>query len=142
MFSREVSSIGSQINARPPTSFGAQINARPPSSRIQSARRTRPLSANRGPTPIKHEPCSSTLAKFHDGVNFSLLEPPTNKRTIQHPVIEAKQKFKYMSRQKSFCDESLFASNTPRAQTIRHENQYIGKNLLLTYFYSEFFLLK
>lgn len=127
MYSREAPSLGSQIDARPPSSYGSH---RPPSSRVQSARRTRPLSANRGPAPIKHEPCSSTLAKFHDGVNFSLLEPHSNKRTVQHPVLEAKEKFKYMSRHKSYCDESLFASNTPRAQSIRHDNQFIGKTLL------------
>lgn len=111
-------------------------SARPPSNRPVSARRGRPAStgvnrnSNRGPAPIKHEPCSSTLAKFHDGVNFSLyLEPHSKPQTPRHPILEAKEKYKYMTKQKSFVDESLFASNTPRLMTNRYENHNLGKFL-------------
>lgn len=114
----------------------SQLSSRPPSSsRPGSARlKTRPASAGRarGAAPIQHEPCSSTLAKFHDGVNFSLMEPRGGRQSPRHPILEAKEKYKYMSRQKSFCDESLFASNTPR-QSNRHDNRYIGNHITHEY---------
>ncbi|RMZ93101.1 hypothetical protein BpHYR1_021257 [Brachionus plicatilis] len=69
--------------------------------------------------PVVHEPCSSTLGKFHDGVNYSLVNENTSRRgsntpRSNHPVLEAKQKYKYMVTKKSFIDESLFGNTTPR----------------------------
>ena len=81
----------------------------------------RPSSGRQRPSsnvkPIKPEPCSQTLGKFHDAVNFSLLiEPHGDKKHVRHPIIDAKEKYKYMSRQKSYVDESLFGSCTPRSR--------------------------
>jgi len=110
-----------------------KFNVRPISSRPVSALAARPHSAgsknqnrNNAITPIKHEPCSSTLAKFHEGVNYSLLleshhKPPTPR----HPILDAKEKYKYMSRQKSFVDESLFGP--PTSARLR-ENYYSPSN--------------
>lgn len=96
----------------------SRITARPPSARIASAR------ARSAQQAIKHEPCSSTLAKFHDSVNYSVVaDTHSTRQSPRHPILEAKEKYKYMSRQKSYCDESLFASNTPR---LNHDNQYTG----------------
>jgi hypothetical protein len=60
--------------------------------------------------PYNHEPCSKTLNKFHDSVNHSLVNVTyrSNAHKLNHPVIVAKQKFKYMYNQKSFIDETLF----------------------------------
>ena len=103
----------SPIKARPPA-------VRPPSARINSAR----ARSAQQQQPIKHEPCSSTLAKFHDSVNFSVLgDAHATRQSPRHPILEAKEKYKYMPRQKSYCDESLFASNTPR---LNHDNHYAG----------------
>ena len=91
------------------------IVSRPISARVLSAKSRSQSARNR---PVIHEPCSSTLGKFHDGVNYSLISD-TSKRgsntpRSNHPVLEAKQKFKYMVNQKSYVDESLFGGNTSR----------------------------
>ena len=107
-----------------------QLSARRPSSR-QSARIKRPQSAGR-PMPVKHEPCSSTLGKFHDGVNHSILiESSFVKKSprpnVSHPILDAKEKFKYMTRTKSYVDETLFGSVTPRNRN--DMNQFLGNHL-------------
>ncbi len=113
----------------------SQYNARLTSTRPISARAARPSSAGANSlnrknttTPIKHEPCSSTLSKFHEGVNYSLLldshqKPPTPR----HPILDAKEKYKYMSRQKSYVDESLFG---PPSSARLRENEYSLGNLV------------
>ena len=109
------------IDYRPPSS-NRPISARPNSAGINTRIKKS--------TPIKHEPCSSTLAKFHEGVNASLLldssshQSSSNKpATPRHPILDAKEKYKYMSRQKSYVDESLFASPQSARQ---REDQYLG----------------
>lgn len=89
------------------------ISARPGSAR--SLNRSHSAKSR----PVIHEPCSSTLAKFHDGVNYSLINDPTTKRgsntpRSNHPVLEAKQKFKYMTKTKSYVDETLFGGSSSR----------------------------
>ena len=110
------------------------LSARRPSSRQQlySARNKRPQSAGR-PMPVKHEPCSSTLGKFHDSVNHSLMldssfVKKSPRPNVNHPVLDAKEKYKYMTRTKSYVDESLFGSFTPR-QNRQDINQYLGNHL-------------
>jgi hypothetical protein len=103
---------------------------------VSSARRNnRPLSSNSNQLPIKHEPCSSTLGKFHDAVNFSLVLDHHNttatsrKEEPAHPIMAAKNKYKYMVRQKSFIDESLFG-NTSARQRPPISNRYgLGDHL-------------
>lgn len=123
----------------------------PSSSHNNTTNQTRPLSSNTtnnnkkrsnsasSARPVLHQPCSSTLGKFHDAVNFSLLnetlsttsrnasatsgrgsparQPLASHRSAStssntprsdHPVLVAKQKYKYMIKQKSYVDESLF----------------------------------
>ena len=89
----------------------------------------RPLSASSrrldSAKPVKHEPCSSTLGKFHDSVNYSLNSSglassrrnQSAKLNEHHPIVEARQKYKYMENQKSYVDESLFGSATHRSNT-------------------------
>ena len=59
-----------------------------------------------------HEPCSATLNKFHDSINNSFEEKRTDRSHAtqgqMHPIIQAKQKFKYMTRERTYVDESLF----------------------------------
>lgn len=92
------------------------IVSRPISARVVSAKSNRSQSARN--RPVIHEPCSSTLGKFHDGVNYSLINETSrrgaNTPRSNHPVLEAKQKYKYMVNQKSFVDETLFGGNTSR----------------------------
>lgn len=106
---------------------------------VSSARR--PPSSRRPPQPpptqpIKHEPCSSTLGKFHDSVNFSLVLDTTRSRAHHpppiespHPLIEAKNKYKYMVRQKSYVDESLFGNTSARSLTNRRGSFGNGGNV-------------
>lgn len=94
------------------------LTSRPLSARIASAKSSQ-RSQSAKHRPVIHEPCSSTLGKFHDGVNYSLINEPSVKRgsntpRSNHPILEAKQKYKYMTNQKSYVDESLFGSCTPR----------------------------
>lgn len=95
---------------------------------LSSARR--PPSAPSRAKPITHEACSSTLGKFHDSVNFSLCLNNTSRHHVEshHPIQEAKNKYKYMVRQKSFCDESLFGSQSSR-QTGHHLSHNLMSNL-------------
>lgn len=105
---------------------------RPPSGRISSA-------SSRGrnektPRPAQHEPCSSTLGKFHDSVNYSLQgeSVATKKQSLQpinHPIMEAKQKYKYMTNQKSYVDESLFGDSSHR-QNVLVTNNHLTHNLM------------
>ncbi|CAF0755319.1 unnamed protein product [Brachionus calyciflorus] len=99
------------------SNLGDGIISRPISARPISAKSNRSQSAQS--RPVIHEPCSSTLGKFHDGVNYSLINDPITKRgsntpRSNHPVLEAKRKYKYMTNQKSYVDESLFGSSTSR----------------------------
>lgn len=92
------------------------IISRPISSRAMTIK---PRSQSARNKPVVHEPCSSTLGKFHDGVNYSLVNGNSSRRgsntpRSNHPIIEAKQKFRYMVTKKSFIDESLFGNSTPR----------------------------
>jgi len=91
------------------------------STRLSSARaHQRPPQApkpNNQIGPVKHEPCSKTLSTFHDAVNSSLIheyrhEPSSAKSS--HRILSAKDKYKYMAKQKTYVDESLFGSTTPR----------------------------
>lgn len=93
------------------------IVSRPISARAMTLKTNRSQSASN--RPVVHEPCSSTLGKFHDGVNYSLVNDKTSRRGANtprsnHPILEAKQKYKYMVTKKSFIDESLFGNSTPR----------------------------
>ena len=107
---------------------------RPPSGRISSASLKR--RDEKTPRPAQHEPCSSTLGKFHDSVNYSLQGESiaTKKHSnqhINHPIIEAKQKFKYMTHQKSFVDESLFGDSNHRQNIFSsNSNHHLTHNLM------------
>jgi hypothetical protein len=115
------------------------------SNRPKSARHsTRPSSGrseiqDQSIKPVKHEPCSSTLAKFHDSVNNSLMYEniASSRKNIPHPPIhpiqEAKNKYRYMLKQKSYVDESLFGGSggnlaTPRSVTPSFSNNYEYNN--------------
>jgi hypothetical protein len=121
MSTARVANIELNIEPPPDKVKAGQINvSRPPSGRVPSANSTKLRSNSaRGARPVLHEPCSSTLGKFHDGVNYSMLNDSSavyrrgsNTPRSNHPILEAKQKFKYMTKQKSFVDESLFGGNT------------------------------
>lgn len=107
---------------------------RPPSGRISSASSRR--RDEKTPRPAQHEPCSSTLGKFHDSVNYSLQgeSVATKKQSnhhINHPIIEAKQKFKYMTQTKSYVDESLFGDSTHRQNILSsNSNHHLTHNLM------------
>ena len=104
----------------------------------------RPLSASSrrldSAKPVKHEPCSSTLGKFHDSVNHSLnstgsISSRRNnsaKLNEHHPIVEARQKYKYMENQKSYVDESLFGSATHRSNVNDNYNirNHLSHNLM------------
>jgi hypothetical protein len=102
------------------------------SSRVSSSRRRATSASYLNVTsarPYIHEPCSSTLGKFHDSVNHSLIHEQQqnsgrsssrNTPRSNHPVLEAKQKFKYMTKQKSYVDEALFGTTTPNSA----QNEY------------------
>lgn len=92
------------------------IVSRPISSRDMTYK---PRSQSARNKSVVHEPCSSTLGKFHDAVNYTLVNGSSSRRRSNtprsnHPIIEAKQKFRYMVTKKSFIDESLFGNTTPR----------------------------
>lgn len=75
--------------------------------------------------PVKHEACSSSLGKFHDGVNASLMNESLGgvasaraQRTAHppaHRIQSAKQKYRYMTNPKSYVDESLFGNPNSNA---------------------------
>ena len=104
-----------------------------------SASKARVNSANRPPTatnkaassstrPVKHEPCSTSMAKFHESLNNSLLAGEQGHHAAAahpppHPIIEAKRKFRYMTNPKSFVDESLFGNVGTVAQ-----QQHMGES--------------
>jgi hypothetical protein len=146
--------IGSNVNFQ--NHQTVNITNRPPvSSRPASSRRPKSSkpSTDEAIKPVKHEPCSSTLAKFHDSVNNSLMYENSggiSSRSRQnnvahppiHPIIEAKQKYKYMLNQKSYVDESLFGGSggnlmvTPRSTTpnnffnnYNNGYEYVNQNL-------------
>lgn len=122
---------GQNTNSSKPPTARALSNSRPNSSTTSVKQRSNSASSASA-RPVLHQPCSSTLGKFHDAVNFSLLNessssassplstramPPqithrSNTPRSNHPVLEAKQKYKYMAKQKSYVDESLFGGNT------------------------------
>jgi hypothetical protein len=109
-------------------------SVRPPSGRITSASSRR--RDEKTPRPAQHEPCSSTLGKFHDSVNYSLQGESiaTKKQShnqIHHPIIEAKQKFKYMTNKKSYVDETLFGDTTHRQNILlSNSNHHLSHNLM------------
>ena len=79
--------------------------------------------------PVVHRPCSATLGKFHDSVNYSfVVEGGSNKlnssKTQQQLNLDAKanarEKYKYMTRTKTYVDESLFGGATSN-QHLKHE---------------------
>ena len=98
--------------------------------------------------PVLHEPCSSTLAKYHDSINQSLTHEPitpsnvrpdsakyrsssthnlsaataSNQTLSQHRILEAKQKYRYMVKTKTFVDESLFGPTTSRPSSANQWN--------------------
>ena len=87
------------------------------SSAQASHKRASSSNSTRSARPYAHVPCSSTLGKFHDSVNHSLMHENDNANHHQyrsntprsnHPVLEAKLKFKYMTNTKSYVDETLF----------------------------------
>ena len=98
---------------------------------------TRVLSSNKtvkqttpSAQPVIHRPCSATMSKFHDSVNYSLCvgggnnaNSNTSKLSSKHQDEEqmdakakAREKFKYMTRTKTYVDESLFGSSNPTQQ--------------------------
>lgn len=83
--------------------------------------------------PVIHRPCSATMGKFHDSVNYSLCVGGSNanktnlntsKSSSKHleaqeqmdSKAKAREKYKYMIRTKTYVDESLFASSNPVQQ--------------------------
>lgn len=100
--------------------------------RASSANGSRPSSAR----PYIHEPCSSTLGKFHNGVNHSLMNYSnngvvttpgrysSNTPRSNHPVLEAKQKYKYMTKQKSYVDETLFGNTNANNEQTAYADLY------------------
>jgi hypothetical protein len=118
------------------------VNSNRPKSARQSTRPNSGRSDNQDQSikPVKHEPCSSTLAKFHDSVNNSLMYDniASSRKNIPHPPIhpiqDAKNKYRYMLKQKSYVDESLFGGSggnlaTPRSITPSFTNNYENHNL-------------
>jgi hypothetical protein len=118
------------------------VNSNRPKSARQSTRINSGRSDNQDQSikPVKHEPCSSTLAKFHDSVNNSLMYDniASSRKNIPHPPIhpiqEAKNKYRYMLKQKSYVDESLFGGSggnlaTPRSITPSFTNNYDYQNV-------------
>ena len=107
-------------------------SVRPPSGRISSASRRR--DSPKTSQAVNHEPCSSTLGKFHDSVNYSLIGESVSAKKQSHypkthPIIEAKNKFKYMTQQKSYVDESLFGDSTHRRNSMSNTN-HLTHNLM------------
>lgn len=105
-----------ELNIDPETKKPPIAHSSRPDSRALSAKSTNRSNSARA-RPVIHEPCSSTLGKFHDSVNYSLVGETTSRRgsntpRSNHPILEAKQKYKYMAKQKSFVDESLFGGNS------------------------------
>lgn len=96
------------------------VSGRPNSGRPSSGR---PISAQ----PVLHKPCSATLSKFHDSVNYSFIVGGTKLNTSSKNTSfvdseyemrkQIRDKYKYMTRTKTYVDESLFG--TPNAQLIR-----------------------
>ncbi len=106
---------------------------RPPSGRISSATRRRV--ELKSAQAVNHEPCSSTLGKFHDSVNYtlngeSLATKKQSHYPKNHPIIEAKQKFKYMTNPKSYVDESLFGDSTHRRNSLTTNNTHLTHNFM------------
>lgn len=116
------------------------------SERFSSARSTSRRAGSITPTrvePVLHRPCSATLGKFHDSVNFSLAG--VNLSALTKPVIDvndqraqARHKYKYMLQKKTFVDETLFGSSreTERRQQsntttdpLRHLTHYQMSNV-------------
>ncbi len=70
--------------------------------------------------PVIHKPCSLTLGKFHDSVNHSLTihkdfndnHKRSNQRNYQ--MFNAKDKYKYMLRLKTYVDETLFETGSKK----------------------------
>ena len=118
----------SGAKTKPPVNRPGSSSRPGSTSSTSMKKRSNSASGTSGARPVLHQPCSSTLGKFHDAVNFSLLNnelsltsraitstppPPlashrSNTPRSDHPVLVAKQKYKYMTKQKSFVDESLF----------------------------------
>jgi hypothetical protein len=58
------------------------------------------------------------------------LDETYHRTSSNHPILEAKNNYKYMLRQKSFVDESLFGS-TSRPQTATNtSNHHLSHNLM------------
>jgi hypothetical protein len=70
--------------------------------------------------PVLHRPCSATLSKFHDSVNFSLQgNNPLYMHSKNHQNendirTRARNEYKYMLKKKTYVDETLFASHNPK----------------------------
>jgi hypothetical protein len=141
-------------NSRPPRHKATTVE-RPSSADYlaTSARRAKSghsqliLDSNRA-KPVLHEPCSSTLAKYHDSINQSIIISTSPKKTLERTksstsfkptqpfgssnntnrrVLEAKEKYKYMTNPRTFIDESLFGS--PQLQSSRsHSNIYMNND--------------
>lgn len=119
------------------------------SERVSSARpssRTSRRAGSMTPTrvePVLHKPCSATLGKFHDSVNYSLAG--VNLSALTKPQVDendqmakARNKYKYMLQKKTYVDESLFGSSreTERRQQLntttdplRHLTHYQMSNV-------------
>lgn len=127
------------VNIEIPDQQATKLNQSPTKREMVSSARRPPTSPSARQTPIKHEPCSSTLGKFHDSVNFSLCLDTTRSKSHHQPeepthrVIEAKNKYKYMVRQKSFVDESLFGSTSARRPASSDLNRYSNGGTHLTH---------
>lgn len=70
--------------------------------------------------PVLHRPCSATLSKFHDSVNFSLqgynplCTHPKSYQNENDVRTRARNDYKYMLKKKTFVDETLFTSHNPK----------------------------